>query len=85
MDTSKKNKHSIRLPVPPEYEDLVNDMLRVTVIQATMFFMYYISSATCVDVGGYITLQVFMLLGVAVYWLLFRKVVLVTVPCADDK
>lgn len=82
MSTGKSNEplkrktrdviHQLDIPLPAEYKDAIYDALRMFVIQFTMFVMYYISYPN-VDVGGYLTLQAFMLIGVAMYWLVVRK------------
>jgi hypothetical protein len=67
--------YEVSLPLSAEYEDVIHDALRVLVIQFTMFVMYYISSSSPPDIASYMTLQVFMWMGVAMYWLVFRKLV----------
>lgn len=66
--------YEFKLPVSREYDEFVLDLLRVLVIQATMFLMYFTSNAP-VDFGNYVVLQLFMLIGVSVYWLIVRKFV----------
>jgi hypothetical protein len=74
----KRQRHEvlyqINIPLPDEYSDAFHDALRMFVIQFTIFLMYYISYPG-VDVAGYVTLQAFMLVGIAMYWLVVRKLI----------
>lgn len=76
MFTDNRTLYTMALPVPVEYEPAVQDALRLTIIQLTMFLMYTIGCPQHgATVYGFATMQLFMLLGVAAYWLVFRKIV----------
>ncbi len=75
MLTESLSLYQIQLPVSEEYEGIIEDVFRLFVIQFTMFTMYYISSSQPVSVMNYVVMQTFMLIGVAMYWLVFRKLV----------
>lgn len=67
--------YQIELPISEEYADAIQDVLRLFVIQFTMFVMYYISSSQPVSIINYVIMQTFMLIGVTMYWLVFRKLI----------
>lgn len=67
--------YTVVLPLPEEYHDAIQDMLRLVIIQMTMFIMYSMSCSSGATLASYLIMQMFMLLGAAMYWLVFRKVV----------
>ena len=75
MSSNLLSLYQIQLPISEEYEEVIEDVLRLFVIQFTMFVMYYISSSQPISVINYVVMQTFMLIGVAMYWLVFRKLV----------
>lgn len=75
MSNQKSSLYTIVLPVKNEYLNVVEDALRLLTIQSTIFFMYSISSSTPVSGANYLVMQIFMLIGVAIYWLVLRKIV----------
>jgi hypothetical protein len=71
--------YTLVLPLPSEYHDAIQDAIRLVVIQLTMFLMYYISDDSgTVRWSNHIVMQMFLLIGVAMYWLVFRKLIRVT-------
>jgi len=68
----------IEIAVPnKEYIPLIYDVLRMLSIQITLQFLYYINS----EESAFLTIDFFLLLiyivlGVCVYWLIIKKVVL---------
>lgn len=80
MDRRKKREalYSIKLPLSVSYKDFVDDVLRLTTIQLTMFLMYSISASQPIDFSAYLVMQLFMWIGVAAYWLIMKSCVLFT-------
>lgn len=70
--------YTLRLPISYEYEPMLHDAIRLLVIQFTMFLLYFISNSRAATFGAYAVMQLFMLMGVAMYWLVIRKLVSVT-------
>lgn len=60
----------------PEYVGMVDDIVRMVLIQVTIQFLYYINNS---DVGfftpDFFLLVLYIVLGVCVYWLIFKKLV----------
>lgn len=61
----------------PEYIGMFEDIVRMVTIQITIQFLYYINNTNV----GFFTAEFFLLmlyivLGVCVYWLVFKKLVL---------
>ena len=65
---------TVPLSVPLEYFPMVNDMVRMTAIQVVAQLLF--AAANPNEPMGVVFLQtiVFVLIGVAVYWLIVRKV-----------
>lgn len=76
--SSSSSVYTISLPVSEEYEDMINDVLRLLIVHLTVFVMYYMSSSSA-TFSSYVVLQLFMVLGIAMYWLVFKKLVRVEV------
>jgi len=66
------------LQIDKEYLPLINDLLRMAVIQITAQMMYSSQSGTSFWSKQFIQMLAFILLGIAMYWLVFRKVVIFT-------
>jgi hypothetical protein len=61
----------------PEYIGLIEDIIRMVTIQITIQFLYFINNTD----SGFFTVDFFLLLlyiilGVCVYWLVFKKLIL---------
>lgn len=60
----------------PDYIDLIQDIVRMVIIQLTIQFLYYVNNTEngffTVD---FILLVLYIVLGVCVYWLVFKKLV----------
>jgi uncharacterized membrane protein YdbT with pleckstrin-like domain len=68
--------YTIKLP-NAEYKDLVEDIIRMVLIQFTIQFLLYINSKETVFFSGdFVLLVIYIILGVCVYWLVFKKLVL---------
>jgi heme/copper-type cytochrome/quinol oxidase subunit 4 len=68
--------YTVSLP-NKEYVGMVDDISRMVIIQFTIQFLYYINNK---DGEGFFTLDFFLLLiyiilGVCLYWLIFKKTV----------
>lgn len=60
----------------PEYIGLIEDIIRMVTIQITIQFLYFINNTEM----GFFTVDFFLLLiyiilGVCVYWLVFKKLI----------
>ena len=63
--------------IDPEYMPYIEDLVRMIILQITIQFMYHIKDSTS---NAFITTDLFelimyIILGVSVYWLLFKKIV----------
>lgn len=67
--------YTLKLPVSKEYEPMIQDVVRLSIIQLTMFLMYYMSSSPGVTFSSYLVMQLFLIIGVSMYWLVFKKIV----------
>lgn len=68
--------YTVTLP-NKEYVALMDDISRMVIIQFTIQFLYYINNK---EDEGFFTLDFFMLLvyivlGVCLYWLIFKKTI----------
>lgn len=68
--------YTVALP-NKEYVALMDDISRMVIIQFTIQFLYYINNK---DGEGFFTIDFFLLLvyivlGVCLYWLIFKKTV----------
>jgi hypothetical protein len=73
MDTTL---YTFKLP-NKEYVPMMDDISRMVIIQLTIQFLYYINNK---DGEGFFTLDFFLLLvyivlGVCLYWLIFKKTI----------
>lgn len=61
----------------PEYIGMVEDIVRMVVIQTTIQFLYCINSNGGVPFFSldFLLLVIYVVLGVCVYWLVFKKLV----------
>lgn len=66
----------IQLP-NSEYVGLVEDILRMVVIQTTIQFLYFINSNGGIPFfsADFFLLITYVVLGVCVYWLVFKKLI----------
>jgi hypothetical protein len=62
--------------IGPEYVLMFDDFLRMTVIQCTLQLMMYLSNpATTAFLSvEFVLLLVYVMIGVALYWLVFRNI-----------
>lgn len=68
--------YSFVIPLPEEYDAMFQDLVRLLIIQFTIFVMYFISSNS-VTFTSYAVMQLFTILGVCMYWMVFKKLVTV--------
>jgi len=61
----------------PEYVSLVEDIVRMVIIQFTIQFLYYINNPSSFPFlsTDFVLLVLYIVLGVCVYWLVFKKLV----------
>ena len=60
-----------------DYVDLVDDVARMVIIQVAIQFLYYLNNTDDVVFfsGDFILLVIYMILGILLYRLVFRKVI----------
>jgi len=68
--------YTIQVP-NKEYIGLLDDVARMVIIQMTIQFLYFINSK---DNEGFLTIDfllllVYIIMGVCLYWLIFKKTV----------
>jgi hypothetical protein len=67
--------YEISLP-NKEYITLLDDIVRMVLIQVTIQFLYYINdSSNGFFTTDFILLVLYVVLGVCVYWLIFKKLI----------
>ena len=66
------------LPFEKEYLPLINDIIRMAVIQITAQLMYSTRNSTNFFSKNFIQMLSFILLGITVYWLIIRKIIIFT-------
>ena len=60
----------------PEYIGLFEDIIRMVIIQTTVQFLYFINNTESTFFSGdFILLILYVVLGVCVYWLVFKKLI----------
>lgn len=69
--------YKLRLNVDPEYIPIINDMMRMFVIQFVVNFMFYISNPVANPLFNEMFLEtlLYILLGVMSYWLIVKKLI----------
>lgn len=74
MDTSL---YSIDVP-NKDYIDLINDIARMVTIQITIQFLFFINNPSEINFFSidFILLTLYMVLGICVYWLIIKKLVI---------
>lgn len=60
-----------------EYIELINDILRMSTIQIAIQFLFFINNPSEVEFFSedFVLLLIYVILGVCLYWLVFKKVV----------
>jgi hypothetical protein len=60
-----------------DYIELIDDIARMVIIQVSIQFLYYINNADQVPFfsGDFLLLVVYMVLGILMYRLVFRKMI----------
>lgn len=61
----------------PEYIPFFEDVIRMSIIQTTIQFLYFINSNGEVPFfsGEFLLILLYVVLGVCVYWLIIKKLV----------
>jgi hypothetical protein len=69
--------YSVNVP-NKEYIELVNDIARMVTIQVTIQFLFFLNSPGEVDFfsADFILMIIYMILGICVYWLIIKKVLI---------
>ena len=62
----------------PEYKPLIDDIARMVIIQFTLQFLYFINGPgdNPFFSADFFLLLIYVVLGVCVYWLVFKKLIL---------
>lgn len=70
---------SFDLNIDKEYLPLINDIIRMSVIQIVAQFLFVLSNPSQNSMFGETFIQTlfFLLIGIAVYWLIIRKVIVI--------
>lgn len=68
--------YSVNVP-NKDYIDIINDIARMVTIQITIQFLFFINSPGEVAFFSvdFILMVLYMVLGICVYWLIIKKVV----------
>ena len=69
--------YSVEVP-KKEYLDLINDIARMVTIQVTIQILFYINNPAETQFFSvdFILLLLYVVLGVCVYWLVIKKIVI---------
>ena len=61
-----------------EYIEFINDVIRMLTIQVMIQFLFYINNPieTIFFSGDFILLLIYIILGVCVYWLVIKKLII---------
>ena len=67
------------LNIDKEYIPLINDILRMSVIQIVAQFLFYLANPKNNPMFGETFIQTlfFLLIGIIVYWVIIRKIVII--------
>lgn len=81
----KKSLYSYIIPL--EYRSYVEDLSRMIILQLTANILFSISDPNRYSFFSkeFITTLSFIIIGISVYWLIFRKIILFTPPGAENK
>ena len=66
----------IDLDIEKEYIPLVNDLVRMSVIHIVTQLLFNISNGESFMKAEFLQTVLFVLLGICVYWLIIRKIVI---------
>ena len=70
--------YKINLDVDKEYIPMVNDLIRMSIIQIVAQTLFFFISPERVSLisGTFIKTLIFICIGIAVYWLIVRKIII---------
>lgn len=65
------------IKIPKEYRSVVEDICRMIMIQFTANMLFYMSDSRQYPLFGvnFLKTMLFIIVGVALYWLVFRKII----------
>ena len=77
MNIEANSLYTLNIP-KKEYIEFVNDVLRMFTIQVTIQFLFYINSPNEIQFFSpdFVLMLVYMILGICVYWLIIKKLVI---------
>lgn len=67
----------IDLDIEKEYLPMVNDLIRMSIIQLVAQLLFSITSSEKFFSTIFLQTFIYLLIGIAVYWLIIRKIVIV--------
>lgn len=67
-----------RVGVEDDYVGVIDDIMRLVLIQIVIQLMFYLNSPTDFPffTPSFVAILLYIVLGVAFYWLIFRKIIL---------
>ena len=70
--------YKINLDIDKEYIPMINDLVRMGIIQIVAQTLFYMISPDKISLisGAFLKTLVFICIGIAVYWLLVRKIII---------
>lgn len=70
--------YKINLDVDKEYIPMINDIVRMAIIQLVAQTLFYMISPDKISLlsGAFIKTLIFICIGIVVYWLLVRKIII---------
>jgi hypothetical protein len=70
--------YKINLDIDKEYIPMINDLVRMSIIQIVAQTLFYMISPDKISLlsGAFIKTLIFICIGIVVYWLLIRKIMI---------
>ena len=70
--------YKINLDIDKEYIPMINDLVRMGIIQIVAQTLFYMISPDKISLisGAFLKTLIFICIGIAVYWLLVRKIII---------
>ena len=73
--------------IPSEYRSYFEDLSRMIILQITANFLFSISNPEKYSILSYefIKTLIYIIIGISMYWLVFRKLIIFNNPLSKDK
>ena len=70
--------YKINLDIDKEYIPMINDLVRMGIIQIVAQTLFYMISPDKISLisGAFLKTLIFICIGIVVYWLLVRKIII---------